>query len=433
MEVNGTKAQDNGATGSFFNVTINQMYLLLNITVEDNITDYENITYGDPPVFIETWLMPVIFALIFLIGVTGNFLVIFVILKHKRMRTTTNFYILSLAVSDFAFLFFCVPFTATTHATHWLAGNFMCKFTFYLMSVTVQATCITLTAMMVDRYYAIAHPLKSLKTRTPKVAVMVSAGVWTVALLSSIPVARYRSVVYHDWYGIRPFCMETWPSPVWDIGWYVYMIIAAYLAPLLIISVCMGMIMRLVWNSSLLFSTTQSKRQQARQRQKIRKTRMVCVVIFIFAICWLPVHIMNIWTRVDKHYPDNMVAYGFQLFGNCISYANSCVNPIIYAFMSDNFRRRFQEVFSCCRRKTQKKILNRERGTVIITMNNGKNSSYRGRRQHRYTPNHTNVTICESSINHNCASDSDDSLSSPDIKRTHKHVLRSPRAGVQAQ
>ncbi|XP_077978927.1 G-protein coupled receptor 54-like [Glandiceps talaboti] len=367
---------------------------------------------SDHPVFLETWLMPLIFALIFLIGTTGNFLVIFVILKHKRMRTATNYYILSLAITDFSFLLFCVPFTASIYATQWHFGNLMCKFSYYLMSVTVQATCITLTAMMVDRYYAIAHPLKSLKTRTPTVAMMVSAGVWLVSLACCVPAALYREVVEMDWYGYRPFCIETWPNNAWAIGWYVYMFIAAYLAPLLTISVCMGMILRLVWNSSSLFYRTQSKAQQARQRQKIRKTRMVCVVVLVFAGCWLPIHIINIWQRVDVKFPhENLIMFGFQLFSNCLSYANSCLNPIIYAFMSDNFRRRFKEVFYCCCAPASGSLRFRDRpGTITMAMTDGKYCNSQGNTsvKRRISTPQTDTTPCDPSSTNPDTNDNED-------------------------
>ncbi|XP_070566047.1 G-protein coupled receptor 54-like [Ptychodera flava] len=374
------------------------------------------------PMFPETWLMPAIFSLIFLVGVTGNFLVIFVILKHKRMRTTTNFYILSLAISDFSFLLFCVPFTAAVNSTQWYYGSFMCKFSFYLINVSVQATCITLTAMMVDRYYAISHPLKSLQNRTPTVALMVSLGIWIASLLMCIPVAQYRQERYMDWYGTRPFCIEAWPSPTWELVWYVYMFVAAYLVPLLIISVCIGLILRLVWKSSTMFQTTQSKSQRARQRKKIRKTRMVCVVILIFSMCWLPVHIVNIIVRVGSREHVDLVTYGFQLFSNCLSYANSCVNPIIYAFMSENFRRRFKEVFSCCR--SAKKSRARERGTIIIAMADGKPVYTRRTRSanaRRLHSNHCEMTVCDSPSSNPFMSDSDDSLDSPVMRRNGRH------------
>ena len=44
--------------------------------------------------------------------------------------------------------------------------------------MTLQATCLTLTAMTIDRYYAIVHPIRSIERRTPRRAVLVSGGIW---------------------------------------------------------------------------------------------------------------------------------------------------------------------------------------------------------------------------------------------------------------
>ncbi|MGH0163442.1 UNVERIFIED_CONTAM: hypothetical protein FKN15_049043 [Acipenser sinensis] len=54
----------------------------------------------------------------------------------------------------------------------------MCRIVNYLQQVTAQATCITLTAMSVDRCYATVYPLQSLRHRTPRVAMAVSVGIW---------------------------------------------------------------------------------------------------------------------------------------------------------------------------------------------------------------------------------------------------------------
>uniref|UniRef100_A0A8C5QBL2 G-protein coupled receptors family 1 profile domain-containing protein n=1 Tax=Leptobrachium leishanense TaxID=445787 RepID=A0A8C5QBL2_9ANUR len=48
---------------------------------------------GPPPFLTDAWLVPLFFALIMLVGLIGNSLVIYVISKHRQMRTATNFYI----------------------------------------------------------------------------------------------------------------------------------------------------------------------------------------------------------------------------------------------------------------------------------------------------------------------------------------------------
>lgn len=45
------------------------------------------------PFLTDAWLVPLFFSLIMLVGLVGNSLVIYVISKHRQMRTATNFYI----------------------------------------------------------------------------------------------------------------------------------------------------------------------------------------------------------------------------------------------------------------------------------------------------------------------------------------------------
>uniref|UniRef100_A0A667H8B3 G-protein coupled receptors family 1 profile domain-containing protein n=1 Tax=Lynx canadensis TaxID=61383 RepID=A0A667H8B3_LYNCA len=128
---------------------------------------------------VDAWLVPVSFVALMLLGLAGNSLVIFVICRHKQMRTVTNFYIANLAATDVTFLSCCVPFTALLYPLPaWVLGDFMCKFVNYMQQVSVQATCATLTAMSVDRWYVTVFPLRALRRRTPRLALAVSLGIW---------------------------------------------------------------------------------------------------------------------------------------------------------------------------------------------------------------------------------------------------------------
>ncbi|XP_066265868.1 kiSS-1 receptor-like [Branchiostoma lanceolatum] len=131
------------------------------------------------PLSWDNYVPPTIFAVIFLVGMSGNSLVIYVVAFFRKMRTVTNFYLCNLAVTDMAFLLCCVPFTAAQYAMpSWIFGVHMCRMVNYMMQVTVQATCLTLAAVSVDRYCAIVHPVTSLIFRRKRVAVTGSVFIW---------------------------------------------------------------------------------------------------------------------------------------------------------------------------------------------------------------------------------------------------------------
>ncbi|MGH0172976.1 UNVERIFIED_CONTAM: hypothetical protein FKN15_064207 [Acipenser sinensis] len=207
-----------------------------------NITDEET-----PPFLTDAWLVPLFFALIMLVGLVGNSLVIYVITKHKQMRTATNFYIGNLATTDILFLVCCVPFTATLYPLpSWIFGEFMCKFVNYLQQVTVQATCITLTAMSVDRCYATLYPLQSLRRRTPRVAMAVSVGIWIGSCILSLPMALYHRIEVGLWYGLRTYCIEKFPTEAQQKVYILYSFLAVYLLPLITICVCYTIMLKRV-------------------------------------------------------------------------------------------------------------------------------------------------------------------------------------------
>lgn len=92
------------------------------------------------PVTVETWLVPLVLAMVTIIGVVGNGVVIYAVLKNGKMHTVTNFYIVNLAITDIAFVIFVVPFTASLYASNygtWVWGRGMCKFVNYMQLVRV--------------------------------------------------------------------------------------------------------------------------------------------------------------------------------------------------------------------------------------------------------------------------------------------------------
>lgn len=79
------------------------------------------------PVPLE-WIIIVIYSIIFLVGLTGNGLVCFVVIRTSHMRTIVNIFIVNLAVADFLVLLICLPPSILADTTEsWYLGDFMCK------------------------------------------------------------------------------------------------------------------------------------------------------------------------------------------------------------------------------------------------------------------------------------------------------------------
>lgn len=70
------------------------------------------------------------------------------------------------------------------------------------------------------------------------------------------------------------------------------------------------------------------------------------VVVVVFGISWLPHHVVHLWAEFGA-FPLTPASFLFRITAHCLAYSNSSVNPIIYAFLSENFRKAYKQVFKC--------------------------------------------------------------------------------------
>ena len=96
---------------------------------------------------------------------------------------------------------------------------------------------------------------------------------------------------------------------------------------------------------------------------------MVAIVILLFAWCWLPIQFFTLWYKFDPDFPLIPALLKFKIFAHTLSYANSCVNPFVYAFMNEGVRKAFQKKFPAaskyCQCLSKPKQANPETSTMI--------------------------------------------------------------------
>ncbi|XP_026569947.1 galanin receptor type 1-like [Pseudonaja textilis] len=197
---------------------------------------------GDGPVRV---IIPVLFGLIFLLGMVGNTLVLVVLGRlppgGRPSRSATNIFILNLSIADFSFLLFCVPFQATIYSLpEWVFGAFLCKWVHYLVMATMLVSIFTLVAMSVDRYIAVVHAKRSLCIRSKRNATLGVAVIWFLSLLFAIPVAEHQELFNgHQQAPNSSFCWELWHgNPGAKQMYKVTIFVVGYLLPLVLITCC---------------------------------------------------------------------------------------------------------------------------------------------------------------------------------------------------
>ncbi|XP_030070099.1 galanin receptor type 3 [Microcaecilia unicolor] len=291
-------------------------------------------------------IVPVVFSLIFFLGTVGNGLVLAVLLRNDQMKyNTTNLFILNLGVADLCFIVFCVPFQATIYTLDgWLFGAFMCKAVHFFIYLTMYASSFTLATVSVDRYLAIRYPLKSRDIRTSRNALIAIAVIWAMSILFAGPYLSYYQIIH---YNKVPICIPTWEHSrrkIMDVSTFVF----GYLIPVGILSLAYARTIKFLWTSVDPIETISESKKAKR-----KVTKMIIIVAVLFCICWLPHHVVILCFWFG-HFPFNKATYAFRLISHCMSYANSCLNPIVYALISKHFRKKFKQVFTCMLKKNKK-------------------------------------------------------------------------------
>ncbi|XP_062911508.1 mu-type opioid receptor [Mobula hypostoma] len=284
---------------------------------------------------ISSIIITALYSVVCVLGLVGNVLVMFVIVRYTKMKTATNIYIFNLALAD-ALATSTLPFQNINYLMgSWPFGRLLCKLVMSIDYYNMFTSIFTLTTMSMDRYIAVCHPVKALDFRTPHNAKIINVCIWILSSAIGLPVMIMANTMVNRG---ELECTLKFPHPYWywDNLLKICVFIFAFVMPVLIITVCYGlMVIRL--KSVRILSGSRGKDRNLR-----RITRMVLVVVVVFIICWTPIHIyviLRALVRIPSTVLD-MVAWHFCI---ALGYTNSCLNPVLYAYLDENFKRCFRE------------------------------------------------------------------------------------------
>ncbi|XP_065217996.1 allatostatin-A receptor-like [Planococcus citri] len=325
---------------------VSDIAFCINNSIPDPVSDSE---FGHMQRMV-TIVVIFLFSIIVIVGLIGNSMVVIVVAFNQQMRSTTNLLIINLAVADLLFIIFCVPFTATDYVLpFWPFGDLWCKGVQYLIVVTAYASVYTLVLMSLDRFLAVVHPIASMYVRTEKNANTAIVIIWAVILILAVPVLyRHGEVTYTYSSKEHTVCVFLDQDPISRPDGYsqpvyqIFFFLTSYAIPLaLICGLYLFMLMRL-WKGVAPGGHVSAESK----RGKKRVTRMVVIVVTVFAICWFPIQIILLLKSVD-YYEITTFKVMLQIGSQVLAYMNSCLNPILYAFLSENFRKAFRKVIYC--------------------------------------------------------------------------------------
>ncbi|XP_068111126.1 somatostatin receptor type 3 [Hyperolius riggenbachi] len=310
--------------------------LLPSSYMDINTTLFINVS-STPSVNAPGLLIPLVYLVVCAVGLWGNTLVIYLAWRSPAgQNSVTALYILNLALADDLFML-GLPFLAAQSAmSYWPFGSPVCTIVMTLDAVNQFTSIFCLTVLSIDRYLAVVRPIKSARWRRPKVAKILNVTVWIVSFLVVLPVVFFAGVPKNS-----GMCHIAWPEPqqAWRTGFILYTAVLGFFCPLFVICICHILIV-----AELRMSGNRVRAAPTRRQGPERKvTKMVALAVTAFILCWLPFYALNIINLLWP-LPEGPRLYGLYSFVVALSYANSCLNPIIYALLARPFQRGLRRV-----------------------------------------------------------------------------------------
>ncbi|XP_056402787.1 B2 bradykinin receptor-like [Hyla sarda] len=313
------------------------------MTLLVNITETPNNRCIDQKHF--DWLFtyrPHYIWIIFVLGIIENLFVIFVFVLHKSRCTVTEIYLGNLAAADLIFIS-SHPFWAIyISKDHWPFGGIMCAAVGSSFKINLYSRNYLLMMVSIERYLALVKTMTIGRLRRPWWAKVNCGIIWMFTAGLNVPTGVFRKEIFNKKFNTTA-CRTDAPSQNWYVATNILMNVLGFFVPLVVTAFCTSRMIQVLRNNLM--------RQFKKVNTERKATRLVLSVFLVFIVCCLP---YNIYIFIKT-------LYTLQIFPPCIVkairynvypisiylvYSNSCINPVIYSMVGNQFRQKAREVYS---------------------------------------------------------------------------------------
>lgn len=267
--------------------------------------------------FYGLWVaLLIINTLIFLVGIVLNSLAIYVFCFRTKAKTTSVIYTINLIVTDLL-----VGLSLPTRIVMYYSAeacptcSFVHSFTYF---VNMYCSILFLTCICVDRYMAIVQVEASRKWRNPNYAKCICIFIWIFAVVVTFTILT--TTISH------PSCC---------LFQLFTLTIFEYFVPLIIITFYTLRIMWALSRSTLM--------NQSRER-RMKAVQLLITVLIIFTVCFTPIHVSQVVFCASLSMSRDVILIVYHVTVT-LSSLNSCMDPIVYCFVTNNFQSTMRSIF----------------------------------------------------------------------------------------
>uniref|UniRef100_A0A3B4E963 Growth hormone secretagogue receptor type 1 n=1 Tax=Pygocentrus nattereri TaxID=42514 RepID=A0A3B4E963_PYGNA len=274
-------------------------------------------------------------ALLFVVGVVGNLTTIVVVSRYRDMRTTTNLYLRSMALSDLL-VFACMPLDLQRVWRYrpWPLGGAVCKLFHFVSECCTHCTALSIAALSVHRYLAVRFPLRAKVSVTRRRVRAVILALWAVSACSAGPVLALVGVE-HD--RAEAECTATRHAVKSGLLSAVVCVSGALVA---LPALCLCVLYTLI-GRKLSRGRRADARSSARDKNHRQSIKLLAVVVLAFVLCWLPFHVVRFLISASSAAGSpimSLISQYCSLISFVLFYLSAAINPILYNIMSEKYR-----------------------------------------------------------------------------------------------
>ncbi len=295
--------------------------------------------------FYSLWIaLVVINALIFMVGMTLNSLALYVFCFRTKPKTTSVIYTINLVVTDML-----VNLSLPTRIILYYSGGkcIICSY-MHIFSYFVNMYCsiLFLTSICVDRYLAIVQAEASRKWRNPSVAKGVCVFIWLFAII--VTYSLLMTVFKHS-----DCCLSK-------------------LFALTVFEFFLPMVIIVAFTIRIMCALSRPGLMQQSRDKRMKAVQLLSTVLVIFTVCFTPFHVRQVLFYFYPELPHHVIVYHVTV---TLSSLNSCLDPVVYCFVTTNFQSTMNRFFRKIEREqTSGDIISMQKtskasGTVIAIAN----------------------------------------------------------------
>lgn len=297
--------------------------------------DYNDTCDQDPdPGFPDgPTVLLVLYCILFCLSLLGNTTVIWVLLRYIKVKTMTDVCLLNLALSD---LIVAVTLPLWAYKYPNLAS---CKVMTGVYQLGFYSGTLFVTLMSVDRYLAIVHAVAAMRARTLCYGITASITIWIVSIVMALPGVIFASLEIEDFDSMQ--CQPIYP----DDTERIWKMLRNFSENTVGLFLCLPIIIFCYVKILVVLA-------KSRNAKKNRAVKLIFTIVCVFVVCWVPYNV-TVFLQTLQLFPGILdTCEASKTINSAMSFAeifalfHCCLNPVIYAFVGEKFRKSMRKMLT---------------------------------------------------------------------------------------